>query len=133
MSTFPLEIVTPTKILDEGDISYLRCPAPDGLFGIMSNHRPALITIVVGEIKITKNGKESYLATSGGYADIRKEKVQLLLETVERSQEIDTGRAETAFQRAKQRLSSEGSDADHVSARGSVVKTLTRLQVARRK
>ena len=133
MSSFQLEIVTPTKILDEGDITYLRCPAPDGLFGIMANHRPALIALVAGEVKITKAGKESYLATSGGYADIRREKVQLLLETVERSQEIDVGRAEAALERAKRQLSSEDGDLDYIKARGSFSRALTRLQVAGRK
>ena len=33
-----LEIVTPTKTLDQGEVDYLRCPSPDGLFGLMAGH-----------------------------------------------------------------------------------------------
>lgn len=133
MAAFPLEIVTPTKILDEGDVSYVRCPGLDGLFGIMSRHRPALVALTAGEIKVTQEGKDHFLATGGGYADIRWGKVQLLLETVERAAEIDVGRAEEALERARRRLSSKEGDVDHVKARGSVSRALTRLQVAARK
>ena len=29
-----ISIVTPTKTLDQGEVDYLRCPSPDGLFGL---------------------------------------------------------------------------------------------------
>jgi F-type H+-transporting ATPase subunit epsilon len=93
MSPFQLEIVTPTKLLDEGQVEYVRCPGLDGSFGVMAYHREAIIALGVGEIKVTQNGKDHFLATSGGFAEITREKVELLLETYERTEEIDTSRA----------------------------------------
>ena len=90
MSSFQLEIVTPTKVLDEGQVEYLRCQGLDGSFGVMANHREAIIALGVGEIKVTQNGKEHFLATSGGFIEITKEKVELLLETYELAEEIDS-------------------------------------------
>ena len=45
MSTFRLEIVTPTKILDEGQVEYVRCPGLDGSFGVLANHREASLPL----------------------------------------------------------------------------------------
>ena len=131
MSTFNLEIVTPTRILEEGDVSYLRCPGTDGSFGVMASHREAVIGLDVGEIKITQGGKDSFYATSGGFAEITKEKVQLLVETVEKADEIDSGRAEASLTRAKGRVSgTDGSDSKR--AETALFRAVNRLRVSKR-
>lgn len=112
MKTFPLEIVTPTRLIEEGDVTYVRCPGIDGAFGIMANHREGIIALGIGEVKAAKDGKEEFFAVSGGFAEITKEKVQLLVETVERSTEIDSTRAEEALDRAKARFSEAEKDDD---------------------
>ena len=91
-------------MIEEGEITYVRCPGMDGKFGIMANHREGIIALGIGEVKATKDGKDEYFAISGGFAEITKEKVQMLVETVERSTEIDTARADAALQRAKDRF-----------------------------
>ena len=57
MSEFRLEIVTPTKLMDEGNVDYIRCPGLDGSFGVMANHQNAIIALGIGEIKVTQNKK----------------------------------------------------------------------------
>ena len=89
MSTFNLEIVTPTQILESVNVSYARCPGVDGLFGIMSGHREAIIALDLGEIKITSDNKDAYYSTSGGFVEITKDKINLLVETIEKSTDID--------------------------------------------
>ena len=91
--TFQLEIITPEKVFDSGQVSYVRVPALDGLLGVQSRHAPAIIAMSIGEIKVTRDGKEYYYATSGGFADIRPENVQLLVETAEKITDIDKERA----------------------------------------
>ena len=103
MSTFSLELVTPTKVLDEGQVEHIRCPGLDGYFGVMANHRDAIIALGTGEVKVTQNKKDHYLAVSGGFAEITKETVELLLETFERVEEIDAARAKSSLQRAQDR------------------------------
>ena len=117
MSAFTLEIATPTRLLEAGEVSYVRCPGTDGSFGVMSGHREAVIGLDVGEIKVTQGGKDLFYSTSGGFAEITKEKVQLLLETVEKADEIDSGRAEASLTRAKGRVSgADGSDSKRAEA-----------------
>ena len=130
MGVFQLEIVTPIKIFDEGQVEYVRCPGLDGSFGVMANHREAIIALGVGEIKVTKNGKNHFLATSGGFAEITKEKVELLLESYEQAEEIDTSRAEAALKRAEERKLSEEIDSTRNDA--SLQRAVNRIKVSKR-
>lgn len=130
MSSFQLEIVTPTKVLDEGQVEYLRCPGLDGSFAVMANHREAIIALGVGEIKVTQNGKEHFLATSGGFVEVTKEKVELLLETYELADEIDTDRASAALDRAKDRKNQ--TEIDQFRNDASLQRAVNRLKVSKR-
>ena len=128
--TFQLEIITPEKVFNEGQISYLRAPSLDGLFGVQSRHAPAIIAMSIGEIKVTKDGKESYYATSGGFADIRPENVQLLVETAENITDIDKERAEAAIKRAQGKL--KDNEADLTRGKAAVARARNRLEIISR-
>ena len=128
--TFQLEIITPEKVFNEGQISYLRAPSLDGLFGVQSRHAPAIIAMSIGEIKVTKDGKEFYYATSGGFADIRPENVQLLVETVENITDIDKERAETAIKRAQEKL--KDNESDLTRGKAAMARARNRLKITRR-
>ena len=131
MSTFNLEIVTPTQVLKKDNVSYLRCPGMDGLFGVLSGHRDALIALNLGEIKISQDKNELVYATSGGFAEISGDKVELLVETIEESENIDKQRAEASVERAKSRLKSiKGIDPKRAEL--SLARALNRLAILRR-
>ena len=102
--TFHLDIITPTSIESFKEITYLRVPSLDGLIGIQAKHTAAIIGVSVGEIKITTNGEEKIYSTSGGFIDIKSEGVQLLIESVELSQNIDQNRAQVSLGRAQDHL-----------------------------
>ncbi len=131
MSKFNLEIVTPTQILESVNVSYARCPGVDGLFGIMSGHREAIIALDLGEIKITSDNKDAYYATSGGFVEITKNKINLLVETIEKSTDIDKDRAEASLKRAQDRLKSND-DIDFKRAETAMVRALNRLTISKR-
>ena len=128
--TFQLEIITPTRIFSEGQVSYVRAESPDGQFGIMSHHTAATIALGIGELKVVKNGKEYYYATTGGFADIQSESVLLLLETAELVTDIDVNRAESAIQRAQDRLNNKAMD--KMRTQTAIAKATNRLKVSKR-
>ena len=132
MSTFKFEIVTPTRILDKGQVNYVRCSGMDGSFGVMANHLEGIIALSIGEIKVTIDGKEEYLATGGGYTEITDEKMQLLVESVEGSDEIDTDRAKRSLERAQVRKEKHSLEIDGARVEVSLYRALNRLRVARR-
>ena len=115
--TFQLDIITPNGSYAIGKVDYLRAPSLDGLFGVLANHIPSIVAIGIGEIKITIDGKDRFYATSGGYADIRKESVSLVLETAEDANDIDIKISEEAIKRASQYLDNSEKDLDLSKAR----------------
>ena len=125
--TFQLDIITPTNVISEGQVEYLRAPSTEGLFGIMGGHSVATILIDIGEIKVTKDGKEFYYATNGGFADIRPESVMLLVETAEKVSDIDKDRAEEAMKRAKDRL--KDNETDLKRAKNAIARARNRLKI----
>ncbi len=128
--TFQLDIVTPTKVISEGQVEYLRAPSTEGLFGILGGHAVATILIDIGEIKVTKEGKEFYYATNGGFADIRPESVMLLVETAEKNSDIDKDRAEKAIKRAKDKLQDNKTDLKR--AKDAIARARNRLKITDR-
>ena len=127
---FYLDIVTPNGNFSLGKIDYLRAPSTDGLFGVLARHIPAIIAIDTGIIKITIDGKDEYYATSGGYADIRKENVSLVLETAENASKIDIKRSEEAIKRATKYLNNPKEDLDR--AKKAIERAKVRISVAKK-
>ena len=127
--SFQLEIVTPTRVIDCGQVTYLRAPSQDGLFGVMAGHTRAMIGLAVGPVTVTSAGQSRRFATNGGYADIHGNNVQLLVETAEETPEIDVARAESAVQRARERLGQRAKDRsiDEVRARAALHRAVNRL------
>ena len=132
MGTYNVDIVTPIHNLALGGVSYLRCPGLDGSFGVMSNHRDGIFALSVGEIKVTQNGKDEYYATGGGFAEIVNDSVKLLVESLERSNEIDEGRANESLKRAQQRKTNLDSEMNVARIEASLVRALNRLSVSKR-
>ena len=127
---FHLDIITPNGTFSMEKVEYLRAPSIDGLFGVLANHIPAIIAIGIGEIKITIDGKDELYATSGGYVDIKKESVSLVLETAEEGSNIDIKRSEEALSKAKKHINDSSKDLDR--ARKSIEKAKIRIAVAKK-
>ena len=133
MSTFNLDVVTPTRDLEEMVVSYVRCPGLDGSFGIMANHQDGIFSLDIGEIMIKTKSETKYLSTSGGFAEIVNDSVSILVETVESASDIDISRAEAALQRARDRKSSsDNENLDQVRLESALSRALNRLQVAKK-
>jgi len=132
MQLFNLDIVTPIKEVKLGEINYLRCPGIDGSFGIMNKHREGIIALTIGEIKIKKDGKSEYYATGGGFAEILDNSVKLIVESVEKSSDIDSDRAQRSLDRANQRKIEKDSEINNIRVEASLLRALNRLRVSKR-
>ena len=132
MATDNVEIVTPIREVKLEEVSYLRCPGLDGSFGVMSNHRDGIFALSVGEIKVSQNGKIEYYATGGGFAEIINDSVKLLVESLEKSNEIDANRANDSLKRAQQRKTEPTSAINDTRVEASLIRALNRLRVSKR-
>ena len=111
MATFQLELVTPERVLLSEQVRHVRAPGIEGSFGVLAGHAPLMTALTVGLIKVDfENGDEEYIATSGGFMEVRREKVIILADTAERADDIDLTRAEAAVAKAREQLSSGGAE-----------------------
>ena len=132
MSTFSVEIVTPIKVLNQENVSYIRCPGLDGYFGVMKKHREGVIALDVGEIKIKTDDNTEWYATSGGFVEIGSTKIELLLESIEKSNEIDVKRATEALERASDRKNKPEEKVDNTRLEASLLRAMNRLRVSKK-
>lgn len=128
---FKLEIVTPKRTVFNGDVISFSAPGVLGGFQVLKNHAPLLSNIAIGEVKLVDgSGQESRYATSGGFVEVHENKVMMLAETAERSDEIDVGRAEASRDRARKRLAEKNAETDLDRARLALFRAMNRLKVA---
>lgn len=130
--TYLLEVVTPRKIVFNGEVESFSAPGVMGGFQVLYNHAPMLAAVGVGEVKIRDAaGQDKRFATSGGFVEVVKNHVVMLAETIESPQEIDTARAEAARQRAANRLAERQEGIDAERARAALLRAINRLKVNR--
>jgi len=115
----------------KGNVTSFSAPGVVGGFQVLHSHAPLLASLKVGEVKIVEpTGVEHRFATSGGFVEVRENKVILLAETAERTDEIDTERAKASRERAQKRIAEKGPDIDIGRAKTRILSGINRLKVA---
>lgn len=127
-----LEIVTPERSILHEQVDEVEIPGADGYFGVLPGHTPLLASLQVGQLWYRKGTDISYLSVAFGFAEVLPDRVTILAQIAERAEEIDIERAQAERQRAEDQLAGRPSDVDADRARISMLKALTRLQVANR-
>jgi F-type H+-transporting ATPase subunit epsilon len=129
--TYHLEIVTPRRIVFSGEVLSMSAPGLIGGFQVLHNHAPFLSSLKEGEIKLIEHsGSENHYATSGGFIEVRDNKVILLAETVERVDEINIERAKASRDRAQKRIVDKSPDIDIDRAKLAFSRAVNRLKIA---
>ena len=128
-----LEVATPARLVVSESVDEAIVPGLEGYFGVLPGHAPLLSTLGIGELTYRIGRAEHHLAVSGGFAEVRRDKVIVLADRAERPEEIDRARAERARERAERRLCGRGQEEiDYVRGSAALARALTRLQVATR-
>jgi len=128
-----LELATPTRLVVSAEVDEVVAPGSQGYFGVLAGHAPLLATLGVGEVIYRIGRDEHHVAVSGGFAEVRNDKVIILADSAETPADIDRARAERARERAEARLSGRNpEEIDYTRAAAALARALTRLQVAGR-
>jgi F-type H+-transporting ATPase subunit epsilon len=128
---FTIEIITPGRGVFSGQVTSFSGPGVEGGFQVLASHAPFLTAIGVGRLVVKgTDGADTRYATTGGFVEVRDNKVVVLAEAVERSDEIDVRRAEAARERPSERLRSSDKDIDFERAQAALHRALNRLQIA---
>lgn len=123
-------ITTPQKKWVLDDIISVTAPGVMGSFQVLSQHAPLMTQLEIGEIKVEKEGSTELYATAGGFLEVLKNNVSLLLESCEKASEIDSARAENSAERARNRLKNRSDEIDIPRAEMALARALNRIRIA---
>jgi F-type H+-transporting ATPase subunit epsilon len=134
MKTIKVSVVTPDGPVYESDVEMVSTKAQSGELGILPGHIPMVAPLAIGVVRMKKNGKEQdFVAVSGGFLEVRPDKVTILAQAAERAEDIDVERAQRAKERAEQRLRDQKlEDIDFKRAELALQRAINRLTVTGR-
>ena len=133
MSTVRLDIVTAEGVVYSEEVDVVVAPGIEGQLGILPHHAPLMTTLQVGELRVRKGEEEFSLAISGGFLEVRPDRIIVLADAAERAEEIDLARAEEAKRRAEERISRRVPEVDLAQAEAALRRSLTRLKVGEKR
>jgi len=127
-----LEIVTPEAKVYSEDVDMVTLPGVEGEMGIFPNHIPLMTQLVPGEVAVSKNGQNFFLAVGDGFVEVTGTHVSILTDMAINSSDIDEAKAEEARRRAEARLAEKLDDEEVASVNAALAHSLAQIKVKRR-
>ena len=125
--------MTPQAIVFSEDVNMVTLPAIEGEIGVYPQHLRLITQLVPGEIMVSKDGHERFLAVGEGLVEVTSDRVAIVTDMAIPAEKIDEARADEARQRAEARLREKISDEEVATVNASLVHALAQLQVKRRR
>jgi len=126
------EIVTPYGLILSEDVDEVACTGSEGDFGVLPGHVPFFTTLKIGMLSYKKGNATKYVFVNWGYAEVGPDRVMILADSAEKSEDIDVERAKAAMKRAEERLK-KAEEFDFARSTSSLERAVSRIQVAERK
>lgn len=127
-----LEVVTPYGLILCEDVDEVTAAGSEGEFGVLPNHAPFVTTLKIGMLTCKKGNEEKYVFVNSGYAEVGPDKVVVLADSAEKSEDIDVERAKAAMKRAEERLK-KTEEIDFMRAESSLERATVRIHTAEKR
>lgn len=137
MSSFIVNIVTPSGVIYDHEAKFLVANTQAGSLGVLPKHAPLISPLNIDAVRIDLAGEEGgsdWVAVNGGIIEIRDNVVSIIANSAETKAQIDISRAEEAKQRAKEKIEKAKQDDNHTidlsRAEVALHRAVNRLNVA---
>ena len=127
------ELTTSDRLVYSEKIDSAIIPTEMGYITVLNNHAALLAKLSPGEVEFRYQNQSKFVAVSGGFVEVLDNKITLFADSAERSEEIDEERSTEALDRAKEALNSAKTSEDLNKARLSILKSQTRIKIARKR
>jgi F-type H+-transporting ATPase subunit epsilon len=134
MAKLRLEIVTPEAKKFSGDVDMVVVPGVEGELGILPMHVPLMTRLLPGEVRITRDGKQTELVVGMGFIEVSQTQVAILTDMAMSETEVDEKAAEEAVKRAEARVKEKDLNHEEVAEiEGAIARSLAQLKFKRRR
>jgi F-type H+-transporting ATPase subunit epsilon len=134
MKMLTYKIITPERIVLEGEAVSLSVMTETGEITILPGHIPLASLLKAGEMRVkTAAGQEELLAVSTGLLEVQKDnQIVILANTAERSEELELAQIEEAKRQAEDALKNirNREDVSFANAAAHLERELARYRVA---
>ncbi len=132
MNTFHLDIVTPSRNAFSENVVSISVPTLDGTIMVFAHHVPLFTALGDGEIKITTASGDRFLAIGGGFMEVTKSGVSILVSRALHANELNAAEIEKAKRAAEEVLANEVSEMERSEAQAILRRSILELKVVRR-
>ena len=130
MKTVQVNIVTPDGPVYDAEVTMVIAKTVSGEMGILAGHIPMVAPLAVSAVKLKKaDGSTEVAAVSGGFIEVRPDKISILAPSAELASSIDAARAQEAKARAEQRIQSKQDSIDFNRAELALKRAINRIKV----
>ena len=131
MATYHLQIVTPDRMVYDGEAEKIILRTVNGDVCILPHHIDYAVPLAIGEAKVTDGqGNTRLAACNNGMLSVHGNEVRVVTVTFEWADDIDLERARRAEESAKEMLDKlQREDVDFNVAEARLKRALTRIQV----
>lgn len=126
---FKLRIVTPDRLFYEGEASMVEFNTTEGEIGVLKGHVPLTVVVAPGILNIKEAEGVKSAALHDGFVEILQDSVIIMAEIIEWPEEIDESRANSAKERAEERLRTRTPETDIARAETALQRALARINV----
>ncbi len=75
-----LKIVSPEKVIYDGEVESVKVPGTRGTFEILNNHAPIISSLGDGKVEFTASQGSQSIDVHGGFVEVKKNEVCLCVE-----------------------------------------------------
>ena len=131
MAAYHLQIVTPDRMVYDGEAEKIILRTVNGDVCILPHHIDYAVPLAIGEAKVTDaQGNTRIAACNNGMLSVHGSEVRVVAVTFEWADDIDLERARRAEENAKEKLEKlKREDRDFTLAEARLKRALTRIHV----
>lgn len=123
-----VQLVSPERVLYEGDAEMVVGRTTDGELAFMPGHVPLVGALGIAKVRVLlADQSEVVAAVHGGFVEVSNNRVTILSDVAELTDQIDVVRAQTAKEAAERAVNS---DPENAEAKAALARAELRLEVA---
>ena len=128
MNEFQCIIASSDKIFYDGPCLSLVVPAWDGEYAFMAKHQECVAAVSIGTLRVKKPDGSVVLGVCGlGLVCFEKNRAVVLVDTIERTEDIDEVQARRAKEQAEEELKEAKSQQEYNASQAALARAIYRL------
>jgi F-type H+-transporting ATPase subunit epsilon len=131
MANIKLEVITPKGAVLDTSADWVSAPGVEGEFGVLPEHRPALVALGGGAVRYGGPQGEGSVFIRGGLAEVGPDRVLVLADEAVLPGEENRGAAETLLSRVEGELTTQTYLDDEALNRLGTDRAFAEIQLAR--